>query len=302
MLPQNGDWQVVGEAADGLEAIEAMALAPDLILLDVELPGLNGIETARRILALDPNARILFVTAHRSWDIAAAALGTGARGYILKPRAGRELLPAMKAIAEGRRFVSAVLAGRVVEPMAREHVAKGSRFHEAWSYSEDTSLLDDVARFAAGSLVAGKAFMILASESRRNAVRQRLQAHGLHIDLAVKQGRYLSFDVAHVPSSCMVDGWPDEARFWNATTALIMRAAQASRGDYPGVALYGEGCASLFRDGQGDATIRLEHLCDELARTFNVEMVCGYPGVAPDHDDEDVFQRICSEHSVVHTR
>jgi DNA-binding NarL/FixJ family response regulator len=94
-VARDGGWQVVGEGADGLEGVRLTEeLKPDVILLDVELPTLNGLEAARRILARDASARILFLTAHRSWDIAAAALGTGGSGYILKSEAGHELLPA----------------------------------------------------------------------------------------------------------------------------------------------------------------------------------------------------------------
>jgi DNA-binding NarL/FixJ family response regulator len=105
-------WQVVGEAADGLDAVQkAQALQPDLILLDVGLPGLNGIEAARRILALDPDRRILFLSENRSWDIVEAALGVGGPGYVLKSDAGRDLLAAMDAVVEGRRFISRSLDG-----------------------------------------------------------------------------------------------------------------------------------------------------------------------------------------------
>src|SRR5688572_28979893 len=103
-------WLVVGESDDGPDAIEkAAALQPDLILLDVELPTLNGLEAARRILAADPNTRILFVSAHYSWDIVEAAMGAGARGYILKLELGHDLLPAMQAISDGQRWVSSTL-------------------------------------------------------------------------------------------------------------------------------------------------------------------------------------------------
>jgi DNA-binding NarL/FixJ family response regulator len=106
-------WQAVGEAADGLDAVQkAQALQPDLILLDVGLPELNGIEAARRILAVDPVRRILFLSENRSWDIVEAALGVGGPGYVLKSDAGRDLLSAMEAVVEGQRFISRSLTGR----------------------------------------------------------------------------------------------------------------------------------------------------------------------------------------------
>jgi DNA-binding NarL/FixJ family response regulator len=100
-------WQVVGEAADGLDAVhKAQVLRPDLILLDIGLPVLNGIEAARQILALDADRRILFLSENRSRAVVEAALGTGAPGYVLKSDAGRDLLSAMEAVVEGQRFIS----------------------------------------------------------------------------------------------------------------------------------------------------------------------------------------------------
>jgi DNA-binding NarL/FixJ family response regulator len=106
-IEANGRWLLVAEAADGASAVEqARALRPDLILLDVSLPSLNGIEAAQRILAENPALRILFLSEHRSYDIVDAALATGARGYVVKTDAGRELLSAMEAVVAGRSFTS----------------------------------------------------------------------------------------------------------------------------------------------------------------------------------------------------
>jgi DNA-binding NarL/FixJ family response regulator len=104
--------QVVGEVADGLEAVQqAQELQPDLILLDIGLPTLNGIEAARRIREVSPASKILFVSENRSADIAEEALSMGACGYVIKSDAEKELLPAIEAILAGKRFVTASLAG-----------------------------------------------------------------------------------------------------------------------------------------------------------------------------------------------
>lgn len=293
-------WKVVGEAPDALEAIQqAEALRPDVILLDVELPTFSGIEVARRILARDPGSRILFVSAHRSLDIVEAAMRTGARGYIAKSDAECELLPAMETIVRGQRFVGAMLTGRTFD----SGQDGGPTRHEVGFYSEDAFLLDDYARFAKGALDAGKAFIFVAGETRRKGLRQRLQALGLDIDFAIKQRRYVSLDVAHLLAAVMADGWPDEARFWKAGTSLIFEAARASKGEYPLVAACGDGAASLLSDGNAEAAIRLEHLWDELAAAYNVDVFCGYPLKTHHHDDERaIYQRICQQHSAVHSR
>ena len=111
-LSTQPELQVTGEVSDGLEAVQkAEELQPELILLDIGLPTLNGIEAARRIRKVSPGSKILFVSENRSADIAEEALSTGACGYVVKSDAAGELLPAVKAVLEGRRFVSASLAG-----------------------------------------------------------------------------------------------------------------------------------------------------------------------------------------------
>ena len=111
-LQKQPELEVIGEVSDGLEAVQkAQELQPDLILMDIGLPTLNGIEAARRVRELSPTSRILFVSENRSPDIAQEALGTGAGGYVVKSDARSELLPAVKAVLEGKRFISASLAG-----------------------------------------------------------------------------------------------------------------------------------------------------------------------------------------------
>ena len=98
---------VVAEIADGLEAVQkAKEQQPDLILLDIGLPNLNGLDAARQIRQVAPDAKILFLTNNSDKDIVRAALGTGAQGYVLKTDVGRELLPAVAGILGGEDFVS----------------------------------------------------------------------------------------------------------------------------------------------------------------------------------------------------
>jgi DNA-binding NarL/FixJ family response regulator len=111
-MPELG---VVGEVSDGLEAVRQVEnLRPNLVLLDITLPTLNGIEAARRIQQVAPESKILFVTENQSPEIAEAAMSTGALGYVIKSDASSELLPAIRAVLEGKRFISASLAGQFV--------------------------------------------------------------------------------------------------------------------------------------------------------------------------------------------
>jgi DNA-binding NarL/FixJ family response regulator len=103
---------VCSEASDGLEAVQkAEELQPDLILLDIGLPNLNGIEVARRIRKVSPGSKVLFVSQESSTDAVQEALGTGAQGYVVKIDAGSELLEGVNAVLRGERFVGRRFAG-----------------------------------------------------------------------------------------------------------------------------------------------------------------------------------------------
>ena len=105
-------FHIVGEGSDGLEAVhKAQQLQPELIVLDIGLPKLNGIEAARQIRRVAPNSKIVFLTENASPDVAAEALSTGASAYVVKSDAGRELRGAAEAAIRNDRFVSATLAG-----------------------------------------------------------------------------------------------------------------------------------------------------------------------------------------------
>ena len=101
--------QVICEVADGQEAVQkAQELTPDLILLDIGLPTLNGIAAARQIRKLAPASKIIFVTQESSAEVVQEALRTGALGYVVKTTANGNLLAAVEAVLEGRQFVGGV--------------------------------------------------------------------------------------------------------------------------------------------------------------------------------------------------
>jgi DNA-binding NarL/FixJ family response regulator len=108
------EFEVVGHASDGLQAVQrAEELQPDLILLDVGLPVLNGIEAGQRIRQVSPHSKILFISQDSSPDVVEEALRLGAQGYVLKSDAARELLSAIRAIREGKQFVSRRLEAEI---------------------------------------------------------------------------------------------------------------------------------------------------------------------------------------------
>jgi DNA-binding NarL/FixJ family response regulator len=109
---QRPEFEIICEVSDGIEAIQkAQELQPDVLVLDIGLPRMNGIEAAQRISNCAPKARILILSENRSKVIVEEALRSGARGYVLKSDARTDLLRAVEAILQGKRFVSASLNG-----------------------------------------------------------------------------------------------------------------------------------------------------------------------------------------------
>jgi DNA-binding NarL/FixJ family response regulator len=109
------DLRIVGVSSDGLEAVQkSEELQPDLILLDIGLPSLNGIEAAKRICKLAPKSKIIFLSLESSKDVVRGALSSGANGYIAKSDAASDLLVAVDAVLQGKQFVSAGLTDQII--------------------------------------------------------------------------------------------------------------------------------------------------------------------------------------------
>ena len=107
LLRARPEWQIICEVSDGLGAVQkAGELKPHLVLLDIGLPKLNGIEAAWQIRQLSPNSKIVFLSADNSLDVVQSALSTGAQGFVHKARAQSELLHAIDAVLRGEQFLS----------------------------------------------------------------------------------------------------------------------------------------------------------------------------------------------------
>jgi DNA-binding NarL/FixJ family response regulator len=110
ILGKQSALHIVGEASDGLEAVrQAQVLKPDLLLLDIGLPRLDGISAARRIRILSPHSKIIFVTQESSPEVIQEAVNLGASGYVVKTKVAHDLLAAVDAVLDGRQFISSLL-------------------------------------------------------------------------------------------------------------------------------------------------------------------------------------------------
>jgi len=255
--------QIICEVEDGPEAVQkAGLLQPEVVVLDIGLPRLNGIESARQIRNISPKSKILFVSQESSADIVQAALETGAKGYVVKVDAGRELIPALQAVLRDEIYVSKSLSGydltnvpdrsashavemRHDSETRRQLGLQSTRHHEVGFYSDDRSLLDGYTRFIAPVLKSGNAAIVIATESHRKTLLARLQAYGLDMSAAIEQGRYIALDNAETIATFLVNDLPDPVRFSKVTKDLIARTVKSVDGEHTRIAACGE-CAPLL--------------------------------------------------------
>jgi DNA-binding NarL/FixJ family response regulator len=304
-LRKGPELQIVGETSDGLEAVnKAEELQPDLIVLDIGLPTLNGIEAARRIRKLSPQSKIIFVSQEFSADVVQEALSLGALGYVVKTHAGSELLAAVEAIRQGRQFVSRGLSGHrftdVTDSQIPAHLSDREAFpsltprnHEVQFYSDDASFLIGLIRLVEAALEAGSKVIVVATESHRNGLLQGLQAHGVDTAGAEEHGCLLVMDAAEVLSTFMEDAGPNRERFLS-TIAPLIRCAEDK---HQRVVVFGEGVGVLCAEGRMKAAIELEQLWNELAQTRSFYLRCAYP--MTEELKGEPYAAICAEHSAV---
>jgi DNA-binding NarL/FixJ family response regulator len=303
-LQKRADLQVVSEVSDGLEAVQkAEELRPDLIILDIGLPGLNGIDAARRIRKISPESKILFLTQESYAAAVEEAFNLGARGYVFKANAGFELLAAIEAVLQGNEFISERLRrspgltslGPASEP-ARARLARG---HEVQFYSDDASFVAGFARFIEPALRSGNAAIVVATETHRSRIVQQLHGHGFDAGAAIEKGSFQSLDVSEVLSRVMVNDSPDPGRFMALVRDLLSCAAKATRKERPLVAICGECTSTLWAQGKADAALKIEQLCSQLTKQcYEVDILCGFPlSYFSNKEDSEIFRQMCAEHS-----
>jgi DNA-binding NarL/FixJ family response regulator len=297
-LQQRPEFQVIGQAADGSEAVHQGAeLQPDLVLLDIGLPTLNGIDAAKRILSAAPHSKILFLSQEASPEVVEEALCFG-MGYVQKTHLHRDLLPAIEAVLQGRRFISASLE---VPQLVEAATDQASHRHEVVFYSSDAGFLEGFTEFIARTLTGGKAAVVVATESHRDGLVRTLKTHGMDIDGAIQRGTYFALDAASTLTTMMVKGLPDRERLFERVDGLI-HAVEVQQ-QYRGISACGETAPLLLGKGEEEAAIRVEQFWDDLGRTRGMEVVCAYPlSTFPGGQESEAFKRICAEHSAVYFR
>jgi len=182
--------EVVGETGDGLEAVRLVReIEPDAILLDITLPGLNGLEVAARVARLGVGTRVLVLSMHASPEYAARAFAAGAAGYLIKDSAFDELAAALEAIGAGRRYLSRAIDAAQVAEFERR-VASGATGLDGLT-PRQRQILQLVAEGLGTRQIAERLFLSVKTvETHRAQIMQRLDIYDVPglVRFAIRHG------------------------------------------------------------------------------------------------------------------
>ncbi|MGA7411240.1 MAG: response regulator transcription factor [Bryobacteraceae bacterium] len=187
ILSSHGDLQVIGEAANGREVLElAEKLKPDVILMDVAMPELNGIEATRRLREVSPRTKVLVLSMHKEAVYVREILKAGARGYILKDAIDTELISAIQAVARGDGYISPAISGTLLSDY-RQNITNPLDLLS----SREREVLQLIAEGKTNKEVATRLNLsVYTVDSHRGKIMEKLNLHstGELVRFAVKQG------------------------------------------------------------------------------------------------------------------
>jgi hypothetical protein len=225
------------------------------------------------------------LTQESSSDVVREALSIGALGYVHKSQARTELLPAIEAVLNGKRFVSSGLDfSETTDPSANGR-------HEILFCSDDAAVVNGLADFIGVALNARNPVIVWATEPHRRDLLVKLRERGVEIDAALERGTYSSPDI---------DEPPEPARILARIEDLNEAAARAGWKN-PRIAACGERAGRLWSNARSREALDLEQALSRLARSHDLDILCVYPS-AQEHQDDELLRSICAAHSGVARR
>jgi CheY-like chemotaxis protein len=289
------DFDVVGSATDGYQAIDVCeAFDPDIVLLDITMPGRDGFQTARDLRQRGGRARIVFLTMHESEEFVAEAFRSGGSGYVLKTRLHIDLVSALKRVFAGQLFLPSLGSLFAIDESPTGHVAQ--------FYEDDRGLVDEVGAFLHGALRRGDAVSVVSSESIRTGVAQRLQGYGWSVGESGEHGRYRANDSA-VTASAIIRNDHVVFDFIENYVATLDGWRVAAAGPKSRLTVVGDISTQVLVGGNESAALDIEHLWNELTHARPFLTVCCYPRERISEDAHtDLLPNLCAEHdAVAHT-
>jgi DNA-binding NarL/FixJ family response regulator len=187
LLDAQPDMEIVGEAANGREAVEsAEVLKPDVVVMDVAMPDLNGIEATRRLTAATPRTRVIALSMHKDSVYVREILRAGARGYLLKDSGAEDLVTAIRAVARGESYLSPAVSNAVLDDY-RKHVTNPVDLLT----SREREVLQMLAEGRTNKEIAGVLNLsVYTVDAHRGRIMEKLNLHSINelVRFAVRNG------------------------------------------------------------------------------------------------------------------
>ena len=285
------DFQVVAAVTDGQQAVEAvLRLDPDVAVLDVSMPGLNGFQTAAALKRSGARARTVFLTMHHDDDFVAKAIGCGAMGFVPKTLAWSDLIPALRHALDGRQCL----------PSLAPVVMADADAHAVQFHGDDNSWLDRVSDVLSRALHRRDIIATALIESNRDALAIRMHERGWNLaDLHARSG-YLIFDAEDAATQVVRDGRADFDSIAQIVALLEHVRTASVAGPRAHLTIVGEIAAVLFRRGNPEAALELERTWDRLTRSLPIFTICAYPtGCFHGDAAPGLMATVSAHHSVI---
>jgi CheY-like chemotaxis protein len=285
------DFEIVGTASDGYQAVEAAQhLEPDLIALDITMPGRDGFQTAQELVQLGTRAGIVFLTMHESDDYVAEGFRSGGRGYVLKTRLHLDLAIALRRVLSGQLFAPSLKALLAIDPDFTGHVV---HFHE-----DDRGFVEGVSGLTAAALRRGDAVSLVTKPHLRAGVAQRLRTLGFNAGESGQFGAYTAIDSASALAPILRNGQLDIDRLRELIAETDRGRTNGSRGSDSILTFVGDTSTHLLKVNP-QLAVELEQAWNDVTRSLRFLTVCCYPTTRFDGADAELFPRLCAEHLAV---
>jgi CheY-like chemotaxis protein len=283
------DFDIVATATDGFEAADAARRTnPDVIVLDVDMPGLDGFQTVRAIreagLADTP---IVFLSMHDADDIVSHAFRSGAKGYVLKRRIGRDLVSALGQALSGRFFVPSLEA---------LFNLTGGTGHAMQLHVGLEPFLDELAGFFELALERGDATCVIATEPCRDGLMERLRRRGWESGSC---NRLRVIDAATALSRVMLHGFPDRDRLAEIAAELEEYRLTTAESASSHLTVFGNMVMALREEGNAEAILPLERTWNSVTRDLPFFTLCGYATTCFHEAMPGLWPGACAEHRVL---
>jgi CheY-like chemotaxis protein len=293
-------FEVVAEVMDGRAALEAAAkFNPELAVLDIAIPELNGIRVARELRRLGLQAKVVFITLHRGDDYLTAAFESGALGFVYKSRLHPDLIPALHHALEGYRFVSPQgFLGQTAGTHVKTWFPRDRGFHTLQFYHDDQDRLAGGIDFVVAALKESATVIYVDSKPHLECLTRKLEVFGLRA--AIERGHFIALDVHRdVLPYIMVGGMPDAAQITGLFDDTFRQTSSPSQNNRR-LALAGEIAPVLWAEGLPDAALEVERLTDEFVHARSASVFCTYPvqSLCKTHHHQ-TMARLCALHTSV---